>query len=96
MGGGWEKDFVMCSSPSPKDCYPPWMGVLHCMLSKYKCQRLGGPYGREKDMCLLESSSDRIVRSPWVHLGILKATLFFNSFFLRDTPRAPRDTVVFL
>ena len=78
---------VMCPSLSPKDRYPPWMEVPHFVLCKNGCQRTGNLNGHNKDMCRLESSGDRIGRSPRVHPWVLKATLFFKSFFLRSTPR---------
>ena len=59
---------------------PPWMGVPLFVLCKNGCQWTGGPNGNEKDMCRLESYSDRIVRSPMLHPWVLKATLFFKSF----------------
>ena len=73
----------MCPSFSPKDRYPPWMGVPHFVLCKNGCQRTGGPNCHKEDMCQLKSSGNRISQSPRVHLWILKATLFFKSFLLR-------------
>jgi hypothetical protein len=73
----------MCPSLSPKDRYPPWMGVSLFVLCKSGCQRTGGSNGNEKDMCRLESYGDYINRSPRLHHGVLKATLFFRSFLLR-------------
>ena len=75
----------MCPSLSPKDRYPPRMGVPHFVLCKNGCQRIGGPNGNEKDTCRLESYGDWIGRSPRVHPWVLKATLFFKSFLLRRT-----------
>ena len=77
----------MCPSLSPKDQFLPWMGVPHFVLCKNGCQRTSGPNGNKKDMCRLESSGDRISRSPKVHPWILKATLFFKFFLLRSTLR---------
>ena len=50
--------------------------------------------GQEKDMCRLESSGDRIGMSPWIHLWILKAILFFQPFPLRVPPREPCGKVI--
>ena len=91
MGGRVGKGWCHVPTPSsPKDRYPPWMGGLHCTLCKDWCQRTGGPNGQEKDVCWLESSSDRIGRSPWV----LKVALFFKSFLLRGTPGAPCSCIM--
>ena len=77
----------MCPCLSPKDRYLSWMGVPHFVLCKNGCQRTGGRNGHKKDMCRLESSDDRISRSPRVHSWLSKATLFFKSFLLRSTPK---------
>ena len=83
-----EKRALPCAHPShPRTSTPPWMGALHFVFCKNGCQRTGGLNGNKKDMCQLESSSDRIGRSSKVHPWILKATLFFKFFLLRSTPR---------
>jgi hypothetical protein len=94
---GWasEKGVVPCAHLlSPKDWYPPWMGVPLFVLCKNGCQRIGGTNGNEKDKCRLESYGDRNGRSLRLRPWVLKATLFFKSFLLGRTLGVHCGTVV--
>ena len=86
----WRRGGAMCQSMSPKDRYPSWIPVPHLCCARTRCQRTSAHNGHKKDMCRLESFSNRIGRSPWV----LKAALFFKSFLLRSTHRAYKQHTI--
>ena len=63
----WTRPKCHVPIPLTQGLVPTWMGVPHFVLCKDGCQRTGGSNIHKKEMCQLESSSDRISRSHWVH-----------------------------